>query len=340
VRIALIAAGGVLLLLVFSVCGGLAAVVVLFGGGGPPGLQVRASGLASSDIPAAALADYQAAAQTCPGLSWTVLAGIGKVESDHGRSNLTGVHSESNSAGAMGPMQFLPGTWSTYNVPGMDDVYDLRDAAFAAARYLCANGAGAAERLRQAVFAYNHLWSYVDEVLGWAARYAADQTVSLVSGLAQAGDPFGGACRPVVTQPFGPTTLAGEPSVFGYAHFHTGIDLACASGTPIHSLTDGVAHVTQGWTPSNNVVGGFGNSVVVEVETELPGDASPQRYFIRYAHLETVTVADGATVHAGDLVGLEGATGYATGPHLHFEVDRGAALVQDAVNPAPLLRVG
>jgi hypothetical protein len=340
VRLALIAVGGVLLFLALSVCGGMTAAVVLFGAGGPPGLQIRASALAASDVPPAALADYQAAAQTCPGLSWTVLAGIGKVESDHGRSTLPGVHSGSNSAGAMGPMQFLPGTWSAYRVPGMDDVYDLRDAAFAAARYLCANGAGMAERLRQAVYAYNHLWSYVDEVLGWAARYSADQTVSLVGGLAQAGDPFGGACRPTVTQPFGPTSLAGEPSVFGYAHFHTGIDLACTAGTPIHTLTDGVAHVTQGWTPSNNVGGGFGNNVVVEAQTQLPGDAAPRRYFVRYAHLDAVAVADGVTMHAGDLVGLEGATGYATGPHLHFEVDQNAALVQDAVNPTPLLRLG
>lgn len=334
-KVALIGAGALGLLLCLSVCGGMVAIVVL----APSGPAVQPSALAAGDIPATALADYQAAARSCPGLSWTVLAGIGKVESDHGRSTLPGVQSGSNYAGTMGPMQFLRGTWSAYHLAGMDDVYDLRDAAFAAARYLCANGVGSAAGLRQAVFAYNHLWTYVDQVLGWAARYAADATVSVVSGAAQAGDPFAGACRPTVSQPFGPTSLAGEPSVFGYAHFHTGIDLACVQGTPIHTLTDGVAHVTSGCQVGvTSCGGGFGNNVVVEVQSQLPGDPSTDRYFIRYGHLEVVGVADGATVHAGDLLGLEGMTGYATGPHLHFEVDRGAPLITDAINPASLLR--
>ncbi len=56
------------------------------------------------------------AAQTCPGLPWSVLAGIGKVESDHGRANLPGVRSGSNSAGAEGPMQLLPATFAEYAV--------------------------------------------------------------------------------------------------------------------------------------------------------------------------------------------------------------------------------
>lgn len=292
-----------------------------------------ASALAVADIPAAALRDYQDAAQTCPGLSWTVLAGIGKVESDHGRSTLPGVHSGQNSAGAMGPMQFLLNTWNAFHLPGLDNVYDLHDAAFAAAHYLCSNGAGLAAKLRQAIWQYNHAWWYVDEVLARATRYAADATRTVIIAALRPGDPFAGTCRPVVTQGYGPTDLPGEPAVFGFAHFHTGIDLACVAGTPIHSLTDGIAHITTGWGS------GFGNNVVTEVQLQLPGDSSPQRYYLRYGHLLVLTVTDGAVVHAGDILGLEGSTGYSTGPHLHFEVDRGAASVQNAVDPAPLLAV-
>ena len=55
---------------------------------------------ALDDIPPTYLALYQAAARTCAGLPWNVLAGIGKVESDHGRSTAPGVHSGANYAGA------------------------------------------------------------------------------------------------------------------------------------------------------------------------------------------------------------------------------------------------
>lgn len=132
-----------------------------------------ASATAGADIPPAALRDYQDAARTCPGLSWTVLAGIGKVESNHGRADLPGVRSGANFAGAMGPMQFLPRTWATYHRPGMADVYSHRDASFAAAHLLCANDAGHAGGVRQAVFAYNHDWGYVALVVRWADRYTA-----------------------------------------------------------------------------------------------------------------------------------------------------------------------
>jgi murein DD-endopeptidase MepM/ murein hydrolase activator NlpD len=287
---------------------------------------------ALGDIPAEALAAYQAAAPTCPGLSWTVLAGIGKVESDHGRSQLPGVHSGQNSAGAKGPMQFLQATWDASHLPGMDDVYDLRDAVFAAAHYLCGNGAGVAERLRQAIWAYNHAWWYVDEVLGWAARYAADAVQAPIAGLGRPGDPFAGACRPVISQPYGPTDFAAEPVING-RHFHTGIDLACPAGVPVHSLTAGVAHVTLGWAD------GYGNNVVVELQTRLPGDLVAQRYFVRYAHLDQVALADGAVVHGGELVGLEGSTGNSTGPHLHLELDRDSAVGTSSIDPAPLLEV-
>lgn len=122
---------------------------------------------------------YQAAAQTCPGLSWTVLAAIGKIESDHGRSTAPGVHSGENFAGAGGPMQFLAGTWAAYGVDGDGDGvanrYDPADAVYGAANYLCGSGAGNPGSLRRAIFAYNHADWYVNEVLALAARYATSE---------------------------------------------------------------------------------------------------------------------------------------------------------------------
>jgi hypothetical protein len=143
--------------------------------------QVPPSGAARADIPSGYLTLYRTAARRCPGLSWRVLAAVGKVESDHGRSRLPGVHSGWNRAGAAGPMQFGIGTgragnaWARYSADfdrdGRASVYDPGDAIPAAARYLCA--AGAPRRLDRAVYAYNHSWSYVAKVKTIAARYRA-----------------------------------------------------------------------------------------------------------------------------------------------------------------------
>jgi hypothetical protein len=114
---------------------------------------------------------YRRAAGTCPGLSWTVLAAIGQIESGHGRN--TGP----STAGALGPMQFLPATWQAYGVDGdrdgRADIMNPFDAVPAAARYLCANGAGRGGRqLYNAVWRYNHADWYVRQVLGLAQAYA------------------------------------------------------------------------------------------------------------------------------------------------------------------------
>lgn len=114
---------------------------------------------------------YKAAAPTCPGLSWTVLAAIGQVESGHGRDASTSY------AGAMGPMQFLPATFASYAVDGNHDghldIMDPADAIYTAAHYLCANGAGAGgQSLYQAIWNYNHADWYVQMVLALAAQYA------------------------------------------------------------------------------------------------------------------------------------------------------------------------
>jgi hypothetical protein len=111
---------------------------------------------------------YKKGAAGCPGLSWTVLAAIGQVESGHGRDV------GPSSAGALGPMQFLPSTWRAYGVDGdgdgKADIMNPYDAIPAAARYLCASGARS--DLYKAVYAYNHAHWYVQKVLALANAYA------------------------------------------------------------------------------------------------------------------------------------------------------------------------
>ncbi|MBB6349328.1 hypothetical protein FHU36_005873 [Nonomuraea muscovyensis] len=114
---------------------------------------------------------YKQSATRCPGLSWTVLAAIGQVESSHGRNN------GPSSAGALGPMQFMPATWKAYGVDGdgdgKADIWSPYDAVPGAANYLCANGAGkGGEKLRKAIWFYNHSWDYVNKVMGIAEAYA------------------------------------------------------------------------------------------------------------------------------------------------------------------------
>ncbi len=162
-----------LLLALLALGMGLVLAVPLLLSSLPPTLGEAPSALALQDIPAGDLAILEAAAAQCPGLSWAVLAGIAKVESDLGRSDLPGVHSGANPSGAEGPFQFLPATWARYGDGNPQDVYDLRAAAFAAARLLCADGAGNPATLPQALYQYNHDWGYVAQVLAWAARYVA-----------------------------------------------------------------------------------------------------------------------------------------------------------------------
>ena len=96
-----------LLLLVVTIAGSLAALL----GSGLGGTSAP-SQTALTDIPPEQLVLYQQAATVCPGLDWTLLAAIGKIESDHGRSTLPGVRTGENPHRAAGPMQFIPTTWN------------------------------------------------------------------------------------------------------------------------------------------------------------------------------------------------------------------------------------
>lgn len=195
----LIAAGTAALVVILAVvagaAGGLAAS--LTGAGGGPGS--RPSDLATADIPADYLLLYQAAAVTCPGLDWTVLAAVGDIESDHGRSTLPGVHSGANSAGAQGPMQFLAATFAAVTArhpppPGgahPPSPYNPHDAVYTAAVYLCDSGARGGRDLPGALFAYNHSDDYVNAVLAQAARYRA-------AGSALSTGPLSGAAAEAI----------------------------------------------------------------------------------------------------------------------------------------------
>ncbi|NBW00002.1 MAG: hypothetical protein EBR67_10975 [Proteobacteria bacterium] len=106
--------------------------------------------------------------------------------------------------------------------------------------------------------------------------------------------------RAPITSPFGPR----RHPIFGVRSMHSGIDLAAPYGTPIKASEGGVV-IYSGW------YGGYGKVVILD---------HAKGFSTLYAHLSSTKVAVGARVKQGEVVGFEGSTGYATGPHLHFEV--------------------
>jgi hypothetical protein len=114
--------------------------------------------------PAGVLLGFYREAERRFHVSWSVLAAVNYIESKFGR-----VRSNS-SAGAQGPMQFIPSTWAAYGMGG--DVHDPHDAILGAANYLHASGAP--NDYRDALYNYNHAWAYVDAVLIYAKRMRSD----------------------------------------------------------------------------------------------------------------------------------------------------------------------
>jgi soluble lytic murein transglycosylase-like protein len=107
---------------------------------------------------------YKEAAQRY-GVDPSYLASINFIESNFGHVK------DNSSAGAQGPMQFLPSTWTQYGQGG--NIHDSHDAILAAARYLVRNGAP--YNMRNAIFQYNHDFDYVDSVESFARAYRTDQ---------------------------------------------------------------------------------------------------------------------------------------------------------------------
>ncbi|WP_200941909.1 lytic transglycosylase domain-containing protein [Angustibacter sp. Root456] len=126
--------------------------------------QTQALSRVRAQAPPAVYFDlYHAAARTCRGMDWTLLAAVGQVESGHGRNSAV------SSAGAVGPMQFMPRTFAAYAVDGDHDgrldPWAPADAVYTAARYLCSGGAGSPSGVQAALLRYNHAQWYVDLVL-------------------------------------------------------------------------------------------------------------------------------------------------------------------------------
>jgi membrane-bound lytic murein transglycosylase B len=176
----------------------------------PPSVLVNSPG--ALGIPMVALSAYRSAEQKMAveapgcGVSWNLLAGIGRIESGHagggavdGRGTAvvpiygpaldgtlpgnevilqSSVGNRVSYARAMGPMQFLPGTWARYasdgKGDGIADPQNLFDATLAAARYLCSGGLNLRDPagVMAAILRYNNSMPYAQNVLGWAAAYA------------------------------------------------------------------------------------------------------------------------------------------------------------------------
>ena len=176
----------------------------------PPTLVVNTPG--ALGIPTMALAAYRnaekmmATSEPGCGISWNLLAGIGRIESGHANDGATDARGtavrpiygptldgtlpgnevivQSSAAGrvsyarAMGPMQFLPGTWVHYasdgDGDGTADPQNLYDATLAAARYLCSGNLNLRDQSQvlSSILRYNNSMPYAQNVLGWAAAYA------------------------------------------------------------------------------------------------------------------------------------------------------------------------
>ncbi|MFF0558252.1 peptidoglycan DD-metalloendopeptidase family protein [Streptomyces sp. NPDC004266] len=103
--------------------------------------------------------------------------------------------------------------------------------------------------------------------------------------------------------------------------YHTGVDFIASTGTPIHAVGPGTVY-------SAGDGGAYGNQVVIQ-----HADGT----FSQYAHLSSISVSAGQTVNGGDQIGLSGATGNVTGPHLHFEMRTGPEYGSD-IDPLAALR--
>ena len=326
-------------------------VVVAAGGAGTASAAITVSNPSSeavADIPPLMLTLFVNEAQQCAGLPWTVMAGISKVESDHGRfggaalgidgvfrppiigiplngSNGTARIPDTDNGlwdhdpvwdRAVGPFQFIPSSWRIFGADGNDDgvadPHNVYDAIGAMRRHLCPDGH--IVDIEAAIFSYNHSHEYVRLVLEWAAKYTGPLTAAAtpVAGYAL---PIPGLDEALLTRPH---------------HDYPAWDAAVPVGTPLFAMVAGTVTTAShaGIYPADP--NRCGNTVTI---------AGVDSATYTYCHLSNIAVAQGQVVGAGTLIGLTGGVpgtpgaGNTTGPHLHLGIRINGA----SICPQPLL---
>ncbi len=324
---------------------GVVAIAALAGGGSSPaGEQTVTPSSAVADIPGELVGVYVAAAGSCPGLPWTVLAAVGYSESRHahgradpatgdvrplilgpaldGRNGFARIPDPTSADGwahAQGPMQFLPSTWRTWGrlAPGRrpgstPSPHNAWDAIWSAAALLCGSD-GRIGDLRAAILTYNHSNRHVDQVLAKAAEYEA-------AARASAGPVTVDGMTCPVAAPIRHSNDWHAPRSGGRQH--QGNDVFAPRGSTLVAIESGAID------RSSDAESGLGGITIW-----LRGDSGTRWY---YAHNERNLVARGSRVAAGQPIALLGNTGNAraTSPHVHFEMHPGGGA---AANPFPLI---
>jgi cell wall-associated NlpC family hydrolase len=258
-------------------------------------------------------------------IPWTLLAGIGMEETAHGRNNHT------SSAGAQGLMQFMPATWATMGVDGDNDhradIHNDADSIYSAANYLTKSGVSqGAAGVRKALFAYNPINSYVNDVLYYAARYGGGTVL---------GDP--NDCGTVSSNQRGMPPLTNDrvEKVLAWAKSHDGDTYQmgatgpaawdCSSFTQaayghINLRMPRLASAQRSWLAA-------GNGIRIRPGEERPGDLIFWNSYLGPNHIghvmivwnpATKTTIEARSTHAG-----VGHFSYANGPRHHiFEIWR------------------
>lgn len=296
------------------------------------------------EIPAEFIPIYQEVAEKY-GIDWILLAAIHKVE-----TNFSRIDPMVSVVGAIGHFQFMPCTvvgwgypscksssngnatipkkdlqspsvikkYGGYGVDGNNDgkvdQFNIYDATYTAGNYLSKNMKGKTdeEKIKSAIYAYNHADWYVDEVLYYYQLFSSDSNPMVeIKGNKAWVVPY----TKNLTSNFNPKRV--HP-ITGKIKPHNGIDISAGGilGKPVVAYADGKV-ISSGWNS-----GGYGYLVIIQHDNNV------KTY---YGHLKQQGVKKGTKVKAGQIIGYVGSTGASTGPHLHFEI----RVNGKPVNPLP-----